>query len=98
MNEKTAHERLAWVEYRIARRLLEIDSAQERLAYLRDIFGRHARAEYDKFVAILPELMRPIRAEEDKAVDEMAAAAGYPDCRATKDVCRKLYRAGCRLP
>jgi hypothetical protein len=51
---------------------------------------------------ITEEGTRPIRTPqqraEDEAVDAMASSVGYPDCRATKDVCRKLYRAGYRKP
>jgi hypothetical protein len=62
-----------------------------------DKSDRAAIQEHDGDIWIVGiESLAPPMTEEDEAVREMSKATGYPDCIATKDVCRKLYAAGYR--
>lgn len=48
------------------------------------------------YKAFMSDCFHPIRTEEDKAAEEMASLLGFPECPATQQVCRDLYRAGYR--
>ena len=54
---KTGRDRVEYLEHRIAERLMQIECAQGRVAFMIDLFGRHGRAEFNRLSMIYPEVL-----------------------------------------
>ena len=57
MTEKETHERLDYIEHRLARRLAKFSLVTERVDFLMQIFGRRSVEEYSRLCMIYPELL-----------------------------------------
>ena len=55
---KEAHQRVEYLEHRIAKKLCRIEGAQSKAAFMVDLFGRHGPKELQRLSVIYPEVMR----------------------------------------